>query len=89
VRTVPWRCTTPSRVSTSTATRALHPLDPLFLDYEGAAVVFLAEGDEAAGTLGIRFDAERETPETADIFSDLRMEADAHPTRPLFQGRRE
>ena len=51
--------------------------------------MFVAEGDETAGTLGIRFDAERETPETADIFSDLRMEADAHPTRPLFQGRRE
>ncbi len=37
--------------------------------------------------LGVSFDPERETLETAEIFNDLHVEQARHPLQPLFEGR--
>jgi hypothetical protein len=77
----------PSQLADRFGERRFIPLDALFLDYEAATVALWGEAMRVAGTLAIPFDAKRETAKTAGLFSDLRMEAAAHPTRLLFEGR--
>lgn len=59
---------------------------PALLDHEGAEVMLVGTDEDVAEDLGIRLDPQRETEHTAEIFNQLRMEKDQHPTEPLFRG---
>lgn len=62
------------------------PLDPPgYLDYEGTMLYLIAVGESIA-RLGIEVSKEKETEDTADIFRELRLNRDRHPTEPLFKG---
>lgn len=59
---------------------------PDFLDHEGAEFVLISAAEDVKAELGIELDTDDEDARSADIFRDLRMERDQHPTEPLFQG---
>ena len=52
---------------------------------EGGASFPARQG--ASVELGIELDRQQETEATAEIFSDLGMEKELHPTAPLFEGK--
>jgi hypothetical protein len=67
--------------------RRFIPLDPPdFLDHAGAEIVIIGAKPDVARTLGIELNPEHETPATAEIFTDLRLEQSVHPIRPLVEG---
>lgn len=67
--------------------RRFADLDPPgFLDHEGAEIMLVAAGDDLGEELGLALPARRESCDSADIFSDLRMDRSAHPLAPLFAG---
>jgi hypothetical protein len=68
------------------AGRRFVPLEPDFLDREGAELVLIGASEDVSAELGIELAAEKETAQTAEIFNDLRMERDRHPLAPLFEG---
>jgi hypothetical protein len=49
--------------------------------------VLIGADEDVFGELGVRFDPERETIDTAELFNELRMERTAHPLKPLCEGR--
>jgi hypothetical protein len=68
--------------------RRFIPVDPPdFLDREGTELVLIGADEDVFEELGVRLDPQHETIETAELFNDLRMERDAHPLKPLFEGR--
>jgi len=56
------------------------------LDYPGTEFLLVAASEDPGEELGIRLDADAERESTADIFKDLRLDKDAHPLKPLFEG---
>lgn len=62
---------------------------PDFLDYEGAEIMLIGAKGDAMRGLGIDLNPEVETEATAEIFRDLHLERDQHPTAPLFAGKWE
>jgi hypothetical protein len=68
--------------------RRFIPVDPPdLLDREGTELVLIGADDDVFEELGVRLDPQHETIETAELFNDLRMERNAHPLKPLFEGR--
>ncbi len=67
--------------------RAFSELDPPdLLDRAGAEFVLISSaGDAAGGTQAPGVDPEPESPESADLFRELRLERD-RPVKPLFEG---
>ena len=59
---------------------------PAFLDYEGAEVLLIGAEEDVSEELGIQLNPERETVETAEIFTKLKLEQDEHPIEPLTKG---
>ena len=69
------------------AGRRFVPLDPPdFLDHEGIELVLIAASAEVSDELGAALPGEQENAETADIFDQLRIDRDRHPTEPLLDG---
>jgi len=67
--------------------RRFSEADPIrLLDYEGAQFLLVAAGEDAEEELGVELHPQDETPDTADIFRELRLERSRHPTAPLFEG---
>jgi hypothetical protein len=66
--------------------RRFTPLEPEFLNYVGAELILVGTDEDPERELGIRLEAEAETADTAEIFSDLKVDREKHPTRPLFAG---
>lgn len=63
------------------------PVDPTsFLDYAGAELVLIGGRDDLGEDLGIELDAHPKDQETAEIFSDLRLEKSERTMKPLIQG---
>jgi hypothetical protein len=48
---------------------------------------FIPRAEGRLFELGIELDRQQETEATAEIFSDLGMEKELHPTAPLFEGK--
>jgi hypothetical protein len=59
---------------------------PELLDYEGAEVLLIGAEEDVSEDLGIQLNPERETAETAQIFTKLKLEKGEHPTEPLTKG---
>jgi hypothetical protein len=59
---------------------------PDFLDHEGCEILLVATRPGGLEELGISLDARQEDEETADIFTDLRLEKSLHPLTPLLKG---
>jgi hypothetical protein len=67
--------------------RRFIPLDPPeLLDHPGTELVLIGASDDPRGELGIDLQPERETPQSADVFTQLGMERDVHPLGPLLAG---
>jgi hypothetical protein len=82
------RAERPQRLREQFHGRRFIPVDPPdFLDREGAELVLIGAEEDVFDELGVRLNPHRETIETAELFTDLRMERDAHPLKPLFEGR--
>ncbi len=63
------------------------PADPPgLMDYEGSMLYVIGVND-ALSTLGVSVDKDRETEQTADIFAQLKVNKDRHPTEPLLKGK--
>jgi len=60
---------------------------PDFLDHEGAELMLIGANEHPDEELGISLEPEKETQASADVFRDLKLERDQHPTEPLFEGR--
>ncbi len=60
---------------------------PELLDFEGAEFILMGGSSDPEQDLGIRLSPQKETAASADIFTDLHLERERHPTRPLFEGR--
>jgi hypothetical protein len=69
--------------------RPFIPLEPKFLNHEGAGILLVGAKQDVEAELGVRFDVERESETTADIFDDLLMERSVHPVGPFVEGRWE
>jgi hypothetical protein len=70
--------------------RRFAPLDPPeFLDHSGTELVLIGASDDPRSELGIDLQPERETLESADVFTKLGMEPDVHPLGPLLASRWE
>ena len=84
------RVTLPPDLQRRFGRRRFIPLDPpSFLDHEGVELLLIGASPDIEAELGLSLDAERETEASAEIFRDLRLERDLHPTAPLFEGRWE
>lgn len=69
------------------AGRRFVPVDPPdFLDHEGVEIVLVAASGAVAEELRAEMPDEQEDAETADIFEQLRLDRDRHPTEPLLRG---
>jgi ribosomal protein S6 len=67
--------------------RRFSEADPVrLLDYEGAEFLLVAAGEDAEEETGVKLHPQDETPDTADIFRELRLERSRHPAAPLFKG---
>jgi hypothetical protein len=67
--------------------RRFAPLDPPdFLDHEGAELVLIAAGGDAAEELGVSLDPEEESVQEADVFSTLGLRPGEQPDQPLLRG---
>lgn len=82
----PRRAELPKRLMDRFGERRFLPLDPDFLDHEGTELVLIGAGHEPDEELDLDLQPENETDQTAEIFNDLKMERDRHPTRPLLEG---
>ncbi|MCL5091012.1 MAG: hypothetical protein M1514_03320 [Patescibacteria group bacterium] len=60
-----------------------------FLNYEGTQILFVSAAQNYYKELDIRLEPEKETLETAEIFSDLKMEKVIHPLETLVKGKWE
>jgi hypothetical protein len=59
---------------------------PSFLDHAGAELVLIGGQDDLGADLGIDLQAHPKDHETAEIFTDLRMEKSERTIKPLFDG---
>ena len=59
---------------------------PEFMNYEGAELLFIGAKGDVSEDLGIELDAESESADSAEIFNDLRLDREQHPTEPLLKG---
>ncbi|MFP4163427.1 MAG: hypothetical protein ACLFQB_05880 [Chitinispirillaceae bacterium] len=59
---------------------------PGFLDFEGTQFVLVAASDNIKEELGAQIRRENEGIETADIYTDLKMDREKRPRKPLFRG---
>jgi hypothetical protein len=59
---------------------------PEFLDFPGAELVLIGASTDVGRELDLPLRPQRETAESAGIFTVLGMERDLHPLRPLFTG---
>lgn len=59
---------------------------PDFLNYEGAELLLIGSTDDISEELDITLDTEKETEDTAEVFSDLHLRRSEHPVEPLFKG---
>lgn len=67
--------------------RRFAPLDPPdFLDYAGTEVVLIGASRDPEGELDVDLEPQPETEETADVFSELKLQRGLHPLRPLLTG---
>ncbi len=63
------------------------PADPpTFLDYEGTQFLLISATEDVQKELGIELDAEQESLESADLFSDLKLARSERTVEPLIQG---
>ncbi len=62
---------------------------PEFLNYIGTQILFIPAAQNYVKELGIRLEPQKETLETAEIFSDLKLEKPIHPIQTLIKGRWE
>jgi len=67
--------------------RRFSELDPPeFLDYEGTQFVLVAASQDIKSELDEQIRRENETAQSADIFTDLKVDRTERPTKPLFKG---
>ena len=59
---------------------------PEMLDYVGAEVLLIGADEDVSEELGIQLNPERESLNTAEIFTKLKMEKREHPIEPLTKG---
>ena len=63
------------------------PADPpTLLDYEGAQFLLISAAADVQKELGITLNAERESLESADVFTDLKLARSETTVEPLIQG---
>lgn len=62
---------------------------PEFLDYEGAEFVLIPAAEDVSEELGITLRPEEESEQTAEIFTELKLDQSEHPMQPLFEGTME
>lgn len=60
---------------------------PKFLDKEGVEFLLVSASDDLQADLGIDIQAEPERCRSADLFSELKLDRDEHPTEPLCEGK--
>lgn len=61
--------------------------DLRLLDYEGAEFILIGAGDDPQRQYALDLPAEDETPRTADIFAQFRLERQGKRVEPLLKGR--
>lgn len=67
--------------------RRFVPVDPPeFLDHEGAELVLIGATEDASEELDIELDPEHERVETAEVFRELGLRPEEHPSEPLKRG---
>ena len=77
----------PRRLQEQFRARRFADVDPPeLLDYEGAEVLLIGAEEDVSEELGIQLNPERESLNTAEIFTRLKMERREHPTEPLTRG---
>jgi hypothetical protein len=77
----------PDELRTRFAGRRFVDLDPPdFLDYPGAELVLIGASTEVGRELGVTLRPRPETEQSAGIFTELGLERDLHPLRPLLTG---
>lgn len=59
---------------------------PDFLNYEGTQLVLVAASKDIGEELGIQIRKQNENERTADIYSDLLLDFEKRPKKPLFRG---
>lgn len=60
---------------------------PRFLDKEGVEFLLVAAAEDLKEDLGIEIRADTESCRSADVFQDLKLDRDEHPTEPLCEGK--
>lgn len=70
--------------------RKLIPADPpAFLDHDGAELLLIGARKAVSEELNHELQPEPESPDSADIFKDLKLSKSNHPIKTLFEGKRE
>ena len=59
---------------------------PEFMNHEGAELLFIGAAGDVSEVLCIVLDAESESADSAEVFTDLRLDREQHPTAPLLTG---
>ncbi len=59
---------------------------PEFMNHEGAELLLIGAAGDVSEELGIALDAESESADSAEVFTDLRLDREQHPTAPLLKG---
>ncbi|MFZ5955276.1 MAG: hypothetical protein ACOYT4_02525 [Nanoarchaeota archaeon] len=69
--------------------KQFYNLNPDFLDYQDAELIFIETGKKIYEDLGVKLNPKEETESSAEIFNELKLERDKHPLKPLFKGKWE
>lgn len=81
------RADLPNKLQASFKGRRFASVESLeILEYEGVELLLIAASDKHAKDLGVELDPEKETEQSAEILSDLRMRKSRHPIEPLLSG---
>lgn len=62
------------------------PAFPTFLEQEGAEIMLIGVNSDLS-KLGLKAQKDKEDEDTADIFTQLKVDKSRHPTKPLFKGK--
>lgn len=78
----------PKRLQEKFEGRRFINVDPAeLLDYEGTEFILVGASEKPSEELNIELNPENETEASAEIFKDLHLEKELHPTEPLFKGK--
>ncbi len=80
----------PSELQEKFRGRRFSELDPVdFLNFEGTQFILISASDNIKKELDVQIKRDNENDKTADVYTDLKINREKRPRKPLFEGKWE